>query len=130
MMNIITNKKVRRPPWSVDRIGRLLAGCAVLGFSLLAFFLHPYWLLGALGCAVQLTATALLDRCPMRFLLLRLGAKEREDLFYPGGSPRCGGWRASRASFGNFDRGGRRSKQPPGSVARLERSSGKRFLRG
>lgn len=75
-------------PWSVDRWGRLLAGCGVLGFALLALLHHPAWACGALALAANLVITSLTDRCPLHDLLIRLGAREREDLYYPGGAPR------------------------------------------
>ena len=75
-------------PWDVARVGRLLAGAGVLVVKLLGLQHHPGWLLGTLAVALNLVLTALTDHCVMRNLLLRLGAKEREDLFLPGGAVR------------------------------------------
>jgi hypothetical protein len=77
-----------RAPWSVDRWGRLLAGLAVLPCAALGICHDALWMLGAVAVAGNLLLTSLTDRCPIRALLLRLGAREREDLFYPGGRPR------------------------------------------
>lgn len=75
-------------PWEVARWGRLLAGAATLAFTALGLLHHPAWLLGTLGVSFQLVLTALTDRCPLRDTLLKLGCKEREDLFEPGGDIR------------------------------------------
>lgn len=75
----------RREPWSVDRWGRLLAGASTLLFTALGLVHHPLWLLGTLAGAANLVVTALSGRCMLRNLLVRLGAREREDLFLPGG---------------------------------------------
>ncbi|MCK6474500.1 MAG: DUF2892 domain-containing protein [Planctomycetes bacterium] len=75
-------------PWSAERWGRFLAGCSVLGFSILGLAVHPYFLAGTLLAAANLIVTSLTDRCPLRALLLRMGVKEREDLYLPGGRPR------------------------------------------
>lgn len=80
-----------RKPWSVDRWGRLLAGLAVLPFATLSICHHTLWMLGAVAVAGNLLLTSLTDRCPLRAVLLRLGAREREDLFHPGGRPRTAG---------------------------------------
>lgn len=78
----------QRKPWSVDRWGRLLAGSFTLLFTTLGVLHDPLWLAGTLLGAANLVVTALTDRCLLRDVLLRLGAKEREDLFLPGGSVR------------------------------------------
>ncbi|MCK6473382.1 MAG: DUF2892 domain-containing protein [Planctomycetes bacterium] len=75
-------------PWSVDRWGRLIAGLGVLACTLLALLHDPRWLYGALFAGLNLIASALTDCCPVHNLLIRLGAREREDLFLPGGSLR------------------------------------------
>ncbi|MCK6472166.1 MAG: DUF2892 domain-containing protein [Planctomycetes bacterium] len=77
-----------RRPWEVARWGRLLAGAGVILFTTLGLCLDPLWNLGTLFIAANLFVTALTDRCPVRDTLLRLGAKEREDLFLPGGKVR------------------------------------------
>lgn len=76
-------------PWSVDRWGRLLAGFGILLLTALGIFHHPAWLIGTLLASSNLVVAALSDRCPIHDLLIRLGAKEREDLFIPGGSVRA-----------------------------------------
>ncbi len=75
-------------PWSVDRYGRLLAGLGIMLFTLMGLLLHPLWLLATLFSAINLILTSITDRCPIKSLLLRMGAKEREDLFLPGGTIR------------------------------------------
>ena len=75
--------------WEVARWGRLLAGLGTLLFTALGLWLHPYWLAGTLAMAANLVVTAITDRCAMRDLLLRMGAKEREELFLPGGKLRA-----------------------------------------
>jgi hypothetical protein len=77
-----------RKPWAVDRWGRLLAGLSVLVLTLLGILHRPEWLIGTLLVSIGLLASALTDRCLMHDLLLRMGAREREDLFLPGGSVR------------------------------------------
>lgn len=75
-------------PWSVDRWGRLIAGVSVLVCTALGLLHHQLWLVGSLACAFNLVLTSFTDRCAVRALLCRLGAREREDLFFPGGAPR------------------------------------------
>lgn len=89
------SEKVERPeicksaaPWSVDRWGRLIAGAGVFGCTLLALLHDLLWLYGSLFAGLNLVLSALSNRCPIHNLLIRLGAREREDLFLPGGSPR------------------------------------------
>jgi DUF2892 family protein len=77
-----------RAPWSVDRWGRLLAGCGILLTTALSIFHHPAWLAGTLLAAGNLVITSLTNRCPLHDLLIWLGAQEREDLYLPGGSVR------------------------------------------
>ncbi len=79
-----------RRPWEVARWGRLLTGLSVLTFTLLGLFHHNGWLAGSIFASANLILTSLTDRCALRDLLLRLGAKEREDLFLPGGALRTG----------------------------------------
>jgi hypothetical protein len=75
-------------PWSVDRWGRLLAGSGILLMTVLSIVHHPAWLMGTLLASANLIITALTDRCPVHDVLIRLGAREREDVFFPGGSVR------------------------------------------
>lgn len=77
-----------RAPWEVARWGRLLAGTAALAFTALGLAHDPRWHLGTLALGLNLVAASLSDRCLLRDALLRLGAREREDLFLPGGAPR------------------------------------------
>lgn len=77
-----------RAPWEVARWGRLLAGAAALGFTALGLAHDPRWHCGTLALGVNLVAASLSNRCLLRDALLRLGAREREDLFLPGGMPR------------------------------------------
>ncbi|MCK6472843.1 MAG: DUF2892 domain-containing protein [Planctomycetes bacterium] len=62
--------------WPVERWGRLVAGASILAFTALAVLHHPYWLLAVAAGAVNLVLSALTDRCPVRALLLKLGARE------------------------------------------------------
>ncbi len=84
-----------RVPWSVDRWGRLLAGSGVLLTTGLGIFIHPLWLAVTVLAALNLVVTALSGSCPLNVLLIRMGAKEREDLFLPGGIPRRPGIKTS-----------------------------------
>lgn len=81
-------RAVASMPWSAERWGRFLAGCSVLGFSVLGLAVHPYFFAGTLLAAANLILTSLTDRCALRAMLHRLGVKEREDLYLPGGRPR------------------------------------------
>lgn len=76
--------KVPRDAWTVDRVGRMIAGAFVLGSMLLALCGPlPVWI----GCAagafvgVQLIVTALIGWCPLQTCLRRLGLKEREEVY-------------------------------------------------
>ena len=84
------------PPWSVDRWGRLLSGTLILAFTLLGLFHHFAWLYATAGVSASLIMTSLTDRCVVRSTLLALGAKEREDLFLPGGVVRASNANASQ----------------------------------
>lgn len=75
-------------PWPVDRWGRFLSGATMLGLTALALLVHPAWAWGGLLVAANLVFTSVTDRCPLHDLLIRLGAREREDLFHPGGELR------------------------------------------
>ena len=88
--SLLADRSTLCRPWSVDRWGRLLAGLAVLVGTILSIVHHPAWLWGALAVAVNLVVTSFTNRCLIHALLIRLGVREREDLFLPGGSPRSG----------------------------------------
>lgn len=60
----------------------------MLAFAILALLHHPVWASGALAVAGNLVVTSLTNRCALHDLLVRLGAREREDLYYPGGGLR------------------------------------------
>ncbi len=82
-------KKNRQPDlWSIDRWGRLLAGISVLICTALSLLHHSGWLFATLFCGASLMVSSLTNRCPIHGMLLRLGAREREDLFLPGGEIR------------------------------------------
>ncbi len=72
-------------PWSIDRYGRLIAGLSILFCTALSILHSTWWMWGALACGANLLITSLTDRCVLKALLLRLGAREREDIFLPGG---------------------------------------------
>jgi hypothetical protein len=74
-------------PWSVDRWGRLIAGTSVLAFTVMGLVHHRFWLIGTLVCAVSLIITSITDECVVHDALIKFGAREREDLFLPGGIP-------------------------------------------
>ena len=75
-------------PWSVDRWGRLLSGVMLFACTLLGILIHPWWFGAALCVSASLVFSAVTDRCAVRAALIRLGAREREDLFLPGGQCR------------------------------------------
>lgn len=87
-MPIIDQPTTLRSPWDVDRWGRLLVGVVALSGSVLAAVHHHAWLALVMVQAVGLIVTSITDRCLVRALVLRLGARRREDLFFPGGQPR------------------------------------------
>lgn len=86
--SVLAAKPGQRKPWSVDRWGRLLAGSAILACTTLGILNHPVWLSGVLVASINLVVTSLTDRCFLHDMLIHLGAKEREDLFLPGGDVR------------------------------------------
>lgn len=73
--------------WSVDRIGRLISGALNTLFLLLGIFANTYFLYFLIFLNLNSIFTTLTDSCPFQKLLLRLGAKEREELFHPDGKP-------------------------------------------
>ena len=80
--------KPRRAPWSVDRWGRFLSGLTVMLCISLALLHHPAWLIGTAATAASLLISSLSGFCLVHALLLKLGAREREDIFLPGGALR------------------------------------------
>ncbi len=90
---------ISHTPWPVDRWGRLLSGGSMVGLAALTLLVHPAWAWGGLLVAANLVFTSLTDRCPLHDLLIRLGAREREDIFYPGGALRVEVAQASRQPF-------------------------------
>ena len=79
----------KNAPWSVDRWGRFLSGLGVLLCSTLAALHHPAWMIGAIGISGVLVVTSMTGICLLHDLLIKLGAREREDIFLPGGSLRA-----------------------------------------
>lgn len=75
-------------PWSVDRYGRLISGVGIVAGGTLALLWPACGLWITLAIGVGLLASALTNKCLVHNLLVRLGAREREDLFLPGGLPR------------------------------------------
>jgi hypothetical protein len=67
--------------WSVDRIGRLIVGILNLLLLLAVFSFSYYFLIGIGLINLNLIFTSITDKCPMRKLLIKLGAKEREKYF-------------------------------------------------
>src|SRR5689334_15767725 len=78
----------RTTPWSVDRWGRLISGVLMLLFTCLGWLLDPSWFLGDILVGANLVFTSLSGHCLLQTALIRCGAKQREDLFHPGGAPR------------------------------------------
>lgn len=74
--------------WSVDRWGRLIAGLSVLLFTSLGILHHFAWHFATLAVAANLFFTSLTGSCVVNRVLIRLGAREREDIFLPGGALR------------------------------------------
>jgi hypothetical protein len=66
----------------------MIVGCSVLLFAALGLLHNPLWLAGNLLTAVILIVTSLTDRCVLHDFLIRLGVKEREEIFLPGGALR------------------------------------------
>lgn len=87
-MNTPHDSQSAHIPWSVDRWGRFLAGLSMLTLLLLGILHHSYWLYGAMACAANLFVSSLTDKCAVHRCLIYLGAKEREDIFQPGGRQR------------------------------------------
>ncbi len=66
--------------WSHERVGRLLAGAGVLFFSALAWLANPAWIIAIILIALNLTQSAVTERCGVKSLLIRLGFKGERDL--------------------------------------------------
>lgn len=71
--------------WSVDRIGRLIVGVINLALLIAVVQISSYFIIGICLLNLNLVFTSLTDHCPMRNLLKRLGAKERENYFNANG---------------------------------------------
>ncbi len=113
----------RFTPWSVDRWGRLIAGANMLAFTLLGWAHHPLWLVGGAAGAANLVITSLTNRCLLHDLLIRLGAREREDLFFPGGRPRPAEEVSTPLRTGPSRRSQESEVHPRGRNGRTSRSS-------
>lgn len=74
--------------WSVDRIGRLLSGIGILFCSLIGFTFHQLGFLFIVVISLHLIISSLSDSCVLHDLLIRLGAKEREELYNSNGMPK------------------------------------------
>lgn len=81
------NEKGQGSPsvWSVDRIGRLIVGILNLLLLIAVLKISYYFLIGICLINLNLIFTSLTDKCPMRNLLIKLGAKEREKFFNASG---------------------------------------------
>ena len=77
----IKNNSASISVWSVDRIGRLIVGILNLLLLIAVINISYYFLIGICLINLNLIFTSLTDHCPMRNLLKKLGAKEREDYF-------------------------------------------------
>ena len=67
--------------WSVDRIARRIVGIANITLILAAYFISSYFIIGLCFVNLNLVFTSVTDNCPFKKLLIRLGAKEREEFF-------------------------------------------------
>ena len=67
-------------PVTHERLGRALAGGAVLICLTLGWLLHPIWLIGAALTSGNLILSAITDRCAVRSLLIRLGLPGERDV--------------------------------------------------
>ena len=74
-------KKACTPnPVTHERLGRILAGVAVLVTVALGFFHHPLWLLLTAGAALNLAVSGITDRCVVKDLLIRMGLPGERDV--------------------------------------------------
>lgn len=67
--------------WSVDRIARLIVGLTNILLLLATYFISRYFIIGLCFLNLNLVFTSVTDNCPFKKLLIRLGAKEREEFF-------------------------------------------------
>jgi hypothetical protein len=66
----------------------MLAGCSTLLVSIFGILVDPLFLIGNFLIAINLIMTSVTNRCVLHDFLVRLGVKEREDIFFPGGALR------------------------------------------
>lgn len=71
--------------WSVDRIGRLIVGIFNILLIVAVLKISSYFLIGLFTVNMILVFTSVTDRCLMRNLLKKFGAKEREYFFNSNG---------------------------------------------
>lgn len=67
--------------WSVDRIARLIVGIVNILLILAVYLVSSYFIIGLCFLNLNLVFTSVTDNCPFKKLLIRLGAKEREEFF-------------------------------------------------
>ena len=67
-------------PVSYERVGNALVGVLVMTTVGLGYGHSPYWFLGTAAIAANLIVTAVLDRCVVKTLLIRLGMVGERDL--------------------------------------------------
>lgn len=79
------NLESKASVWSVDRIGRLIIGVMNLVLLIAVVQISTYFIIGICLLNLNLVFTSLTDHCPMRNLLKKFGAKEREDYFSASG---------------------------------------------
>ncbi len=75
-------------PWSTDRYARFLVGLCICICLLLHHSLYWVSVAGLAFISLNLIVTSFTGYCIFHRILLRLGAKDREDLFEPGGKAR------------------------------------------
>lgn len=74
------------PTWTIDRIGRLIAGCSSLCFVICSLVISPYFLIVVLLVNLNLVITSFTDKCILRDSLKGLGFKEREQIYQSNGA--------------------------------------------